>query len=208
VPSEDARPRGGPARNAFRAAPRAPRGIFSSTVRPIAMHRLAALLALTLISGAALRADAPAAKAPPAAPTAPAAPIAGPQAAAAEAATGKLALEGFDAVSFQKDAEPVRGVSDHALEWEGLVWYFATDANRAAFMKDPGAFAPQYEGDCACVVATEGKRVAGDPQIFRVMEGKLYLFRDQEKRSIWDKHPSEFIRKGNEKALTLYRVRF
>lgn len=194
---------GGTGGNNFAAVPPSPRGIFPPTVRPMAMHRLAALLALTLIFGAALRADEPAAKAPPAA-----APAPGPHAAEAEAAKGKLALEGFDAVSFQKDAEPVRGVSDHALEWEGLVWYFATDANRATFMKDPGAFAPQYEGDCACVVATEGKRVAGDPQIFRVMDGKLYLFRDQEKRSIWDRHPSEFIRKGNEKALTLYRVRF
>lgn len=119
-----------------------------------------------------------------------------------------IALEGFDAVSYQNSEKPLMGNEAHAFEWEGLTWYFATDANREAFIKDPGAFAPQYESDCACVVATEGRRVKGDPKIFRIIDGKLYFFHDAEKRALWDKNPADFIRKGDEKALTLYRVRF
>ena len=97
-------------------------------------------------------------------------------------ATG-FAVSGYDVVSYfdlpqaevgQPQAAPLPGKSGITAEYNGAVFAFATEANRDRFLADPAAFVPQYDGHCAYGVAKGGK-VPGNPTLWRIVDGKLYL---------------------------------
>ena len=60
------------------------------------------------------------------------------------------------------------------MEWNGAKFAFDSAANRDRFLADPAAFAPQYDGHCAYGIAKGGK-VPGNPDLWRIVDGKLYL---------------------------------
>ena len=87
-----------------------------------------------------------------------------------------LALGGRDPLSYQLDGLPRPGVRVAEAIWRGVAWRFASDANRAAFLRDPNAFAPRIGGYDAQAAAA-GLLVEADPDIFLIRSGRLYLFR-------------------------------
>jgi YHS domain-containing protein len=92
-----------------------------------------------------------------------------------------VALDGFDPVSYRLEATPRPGRPDHEYLWRGLAWRFASAANRAAFVRDPETFAPRIGGYDA-ERAASNVVVPGDPEIFLVRSGGLYLFRSEDHR--------------------------
>ncbi len=98
-------------------------------------------------------------------------------------ATG-LAIGGFDPVSFFTETAPVRGSPDFEYVWQGASWQFSSEGNLAAFMRDPEIYAPQY-GGLAAVALSRGFRSAGNPRVWLVSGGRLYLFFSQKNRSLW-----------------------
>jgi hypothetical protein len=91
-------------------------------------------------------------------------------------------LRGFDPVSYFASFAPRPGREDLELIWGGLAWRFASEANREAFRSDPTVYAPRIGGYDAVAVAN-GRIVPGDPAIFAVFDGRLYLFRDRQSRA-------------------------
>ena len=69
--------------------------------------------------------------------------------------------------------------------YDGATFAFATAANRDTFLADPAAFAPQYDGHCAYGVAQGGK-VPGNPTLWRIVDGKLYLNITTEVVGLWE----------------------
>lgn len=104
-----------------------------------------------------------------------------PSAAIGVPAVDLLALRGFDAVSYRLPGGPRAGRAGFEVAWRGRVWRFAGAANRAAFSGDPEAYAPRLGGFDPVGVA-EGRLVDADPLVFALVEGRLYLFRDGERR--------------------------
>ena len=92
-----------------------------------------------------------------------------------------VALDGFDPVTYRLGAAPRPGRPDHEYVWRGLAWRFASAANRAAFIRNPETFAPRIGGYDAERAASEVV-VPGDPEIFLVRSGGLYLFRSEDHR--------------------------
>ena len=84
------------------------------------------------------------------------------------------AIDGFDAVGFLESGRPIPGRGDISTLWKGKVWHFATEENRNRFEADPRSFAPAFGGLCP-VALYEGRRVAGDPHHFVIIENRLYL---------------------------------
>jgi YHS domain-containing protein len=84
------------------------------------------------------------------------------------------AIDGFDAVGFLESGRPIPGRGDISTLWKGKVWHFATEENRNRFEADPRSFAPAFGGLCP-VALSEGRRVAGDPRDFVIIENRLYL---------------------------------
>jgi YHS domain-containing protein len=108
----------------------------------------------------------------------------------------KLALDGYDAVAYFKTAKPLKGTPEHALGWNGATWHFASAENKAAFAASPQTFAPQFGGYCAWAVS-EGYTAKGDPNIWRIVEGKLYLNYNASVQKSWEKEIPGRIAKGN-----------
>lgn len=94
-----------------------------------------------------------------------------------------FAVSGYDVVAYrglaqspigQSQPEGVRGRSDITAEYNGATWAFATEENRAKFLENPAFYAPQYDGHCAYGVSKGGK-VPGNPNLWRIVDDKLYL---------------------------------
>ena len=61
-----------------------------------------------------------------------------------------------------------------AAEYNGAIFAFSSEENKAKFEANPAAYAPQYDGHCAYGVSKGGK-VAGNPNLWRIIDNKLYL---------------------------------
>jgi len=86
-----------------------------------------------------------------------------------------LAMEGYDPVSYF-NGKPVEGSGEYAVNHQGAVYYFASAANADKFKKDPSKYEPQYGGWCAYAMGAKGEKVSVDPETYKVIDGKLYLF--------------------------------
>ncbi len=90
-----------------------------------------------------------------------------------------LALHGYDAVAYFTEGRPMRGLDKLVHIHEGAAYRFSSEAHLDAFKKNPGRYAPQYGGFCAFGVSV-GKKFDGDPQLWKVEDGKLYLNLNEE----------------------------
>jgi len=87
-----------------------------------------------------------------------------------------LAIQGYDPVAYFTNGKPVEGKKDITLDYQGTTYRFATAANRDAFKTNPGKYEPQYGGWCAYAMGSNGEKVDVDPETFKIVDGKLYLF--------------------------------
>jgi YHS domain-containing protein len=86
-----------------------------------------------------------------------------------------IALEGYDAVSYF-DNKPVEGSEKNKAVHKGITYLFATQANLAKFKTSPDKYEPAYGGWCAYAMGETGEKVKIDPETYKILEGKLYLF--------------------------------
>ena len=87
------------------------------------------------------------------------------------------AVGGFDVVSYFNLSEtdgPVEGKNEIATQYKGVSWRFSTQDNLERFMAEPDRYRPQYGGYCAWAMARK-KLAKGDPEVWYVYGGKLYL---------------------------------
>lgn len=85
-----------------------------------------------------------------------------------------LALGGTDVVAYFAEGRALAGRPEHAVEWQGARWLFASEENRRRFEEDPQAYAPQFGGYCAYAVS-KGALAPTDPEAWTIVDGKLYL---------------------------------
>ncbi|MEM6482238.1 MAG: YHS domain-containing (seleno)protein [Pseudomonadota bacterium] len=85
-----------------------------------------------------------------------------------------IAIQGYDPVAYHTAGAPTKGKADFKFEYNDVVWKFSSAENKAAFKADPAKFAPAYGGWCA-VGTSKGKKIPTQPQLFKVVDGQLYL---------------------------------
>ena len=88
----------------------------------------------------------------------------------------KLAIQGYDPVAYFTQKKAIKGKAALAFTYEGATYYFSSQANKEAFAKNPLQYEPQYGGWCAFAMGDYGKKVGVDPETFKIVDGKLYLF--------------------------------
>ena len=88
----------------------------------------------------------------------------------------KVALNGYDVVSYFTKNQAERGSKAHAAQHQGITFYFSSADNQKKFSENPSAYLPQYGGYCAFAMAMKGAEVPTDPTTFKLRDGKLYLF--------------------------------
>ena len=107
-----------------------------------------------------------------------------------------LAVGGYDAVAYFKMGKPVAGSAQFSTQYKGATWQFASKEDLDAFRANPVAFAPQYGGYCAWAVAT-GHTASGDPTVWRIVNGKLYLNYNRSVQEMWVQDIPGNIAKGD-----------
>src|SRR5499426_4412464 len=120
-----------------------------------------------------------------------------PQAAAAERIvvdrhTG-IALGGFDPVAYFVDADAIRGKGEFEHAFAGVVWRFRNEGNRAAFAADAKVYMPRFGGHDP-VAAARGVGVPGDPRLWLIVEGRLYLFFTPEAQAAFADNPKDLVK--------------
>lgn len=88
----------------------------------------------------------------------------------------KLAIQGYDPVAYFTQKKAVKGKKELSVVHEGVLYYFASNADKELFMKNPSAYEPQYGGWCAYAMGANGEKVEVDPETFKIVNGKLFLF--------------------------------
>jgi hypothetical protein len=66
------------------------------------------------------------------------------------------------------------GSNEFEHDWKGSKWQFVSAENRKLFKRNPEKYAPRYGGYCAWAAA-QGYTAEGDPEVWRIVDGKLYL---------------------------------
>ncbi|PZR28868.1 MAG: YHS domain protein [Citrobacter freundii] len=87
-----------------------------------------------------------------------------------------LAIEGYDPVAYFTSNKAIEGKKEISIVYEGLTYRFASTQNRDAFKANPSRYEPQYGGWCAYAMGAKGEKVEVDPETFKIVDGKLYLF--------------------------------
>lgn len=88
----------------------------------------------------------------------------------------KVAIQGYDPLAYFTQKKAVKGKSNIAATYEGVTYNFSSQANKDAFSKNPASYEPQYGGWCAYAMGSAADKVEIDPNTFKILEGKLYLF--------------------------------
>ena len=88
----------------------------------------------------------------------------------------KVAIQGYDPVAYFTMKKAVKGKSNLASSYEGVTYYFSSQANKDLFLKNPTSYEPQYGGWCAYAMGSSAEKVEVDRETFKIVDGKLHLF--------------------------------
>ncbi len=108
------------------------------------------------------------------------------------------AIEGYDAVSYFTVGKPLLGKKKFNYKWRGAWWYFVSQENLDKFKAMPESYAPQFGGYCAYGVS-QNAAVRGDPLLWKIVDGKLYLNINKQVVEIWNKDVPGYIEMANKR---------
>jgi YHS domain-containing protein len=107
-----------------------------------------------------------------------------------------LAMHGYDPVAYFTVGRPTQGSDSLVYVHDGAAYRFVSQQNLDAFKANPARYVPAYGGFCAYGVAL-GKKFDGDPDLWKIVDGKLYLNLNEEIQSKWSQDIAGNIRKAN-----------
>jgi YHS domain-containing protein len=111
-------------------------------------------------------------------------------------ASDRLAAGGYDVTAYFTQGKAVRGSSKHELMLQGVTWRFASAEGKSRFQANPADYAPQFGGYCAWAVS-QGYLASGDPEQWKVVDGKLYLNFNARAKELWEADQEDAIRRGH-----------
>ena len=87
-----------------------------------------------------------------------------------------IAIEGYDPVAYFQEGKAIEGKKEFSTIVDGVKYLFSTPQTAAVFKASPAKYQPQYGGWCAYAMGASGEKVEIDPETFKIIDGKLYLF--------------------------------
>ncbi len=105
-------------------------------------------------------------------------------------------ISGYDPVSYFSMGKPVKGSGYHVAEYKGVTYAFSSKENKATFESNPEKYVPMYGGYCAYGVAV-GKKFVADPEVWKIVDGKLYVNLDKGIQGKWNEDIPGHIKKAD-----------
>jgi len=106
-------------------------------------------------------------------------------------------LHGYDPVAYFTGNAAIKGDAKYKAAYKGATYYFASDANRKLFKKDPAKYAPQYGGYCAMAVSM-GQLEDADPKMFTIHNDKLLVQRNEKAHQMFLSNPDMLHHKADQ----------
>ncbi len=101
----------------------------------------------------------------------------------------RVSLKGHDPVSYFTEGRPVKGQPSLNYDYDEARYLFASQKNRELFAASPERYTPQFAGLCTTGMAF-GVKAEADPSVFKIVDGKLYVFSSTAARDKADKDPA------------------
>ena len=108
----------------------------------------------------------------------------------------KIAIQGYDPVAYFESNKAVEGNKTITSEFNNAIYFFSSDDNKAQFLKDPEQYLPQFGGYCAYGMS-EGYKAPIQPEVFTIVDQKLYLNYNLEVKEMWLKDRENRITKAS-----------
>jgi YHS domain-containing protein len=106
--------------------------------------------------------------------------------------TGRLARP----YAYFTQGKALKGTERFTYQWMGAEWRFASAEHLDMFRSNPEKYAPQYGGYWAYRIAM-GYIAKGDPTIWKIVDGRLYLNCREEIMKQWEQDIRGYIEKAN-----------
>jgi YHS domain-containing protein len=101
--------------------------------------------------------------------------IASPYNTTSDGVDANLMLRGHDPVAYFTIGRHTLGNADIKTVHDGVTYRFASEENKALFVKEPARYVPRYGGYCSNGIVY-GIPWGGDPDTWKIIDGKLYIF--------------------------------
>ena len=108
----------------------------------------------------------------------------------------KHALNGYDSTTYWGASGPQKGSKEFKFEYKGATWLFVSAENLEKFKAEPTKYAPEYGNYCAYALGN-GSLAAGDPEVWEIVDGKLYLNYNEDVQVRWQEDQSNLITKAD-----------
>ena len=125
-------------------------------------------------------------------------------AAPAASQSGAAAIGGYCPVAYVAMKQAMKGDAAHASVYQGKTYHLTNADAKKMFDAAPATYVPAYDGWCATAMA-QGMKLASDPTLFSVHEGRAYLFSTREAKAMFDKDAKGIVAKANGAWATLSR---
>ena len=116
---------------------------------------------------------------------------------AAAAAEKRLALKGYDPVSYFTESHPEKGSSEYQASFDDATYWFKNAEHRGLFVADPDHYAPQFRGYCT-VYLSHGEKYEADPEAWAIADGKLYVFAGKQAVPIFEAQTASLVAKASD----------
>jgi YHS domain-containing protein len=113
----------------------------------------------------------------------------------------KIAIDGYDPVAYFAQNKSIKGSKNFAVSFDGIIYYCSSQTNKDILLKSPTKYEPQYGGWCAYAMGAKGTKVEIDPETFKILNGKLYLFYNKgftNTLPLWNKDEANLKTKADE----------
>jgi len=100
-----------------------------------------------------------------------------------------VSLKGHDPVAYFTDGRPVKGSAAISYDFDDARYLFSSQKNRERFASSPERYTPQFAGLCTTGLSM-GMKAEADPSVFKIVDGKLYVFSSAQARDMADQDPS------------------
>jgi len=120
-------------------------------------------------------------------------------------ASAPLGLQGVDPVKFIEVESRIEGSAKYTAVHDGVAYYFDSKKSMKAFKKTPEAYLAQNGGFCTFGVSV-GKKFNGNTHFADIMDGKLYVFLNEDIFRMYQKDKVGTIAKAEENWMKIRSV--
>lgn len=120
------------------------------------------------------------------------------------AAEKRVALSGYDPVSYFTEGHPEKGSAEYSAAFDDATYWFKNAEHRALFVADPNHYAPQFAGYCSIMVS-RGVKQEADPEAWAIADGRLYVFSAKEGVPLFQQQTAAIIGKATENWPELHK---